>query len=101
MVEFDDAGKAISIEEKPQHPSRAMPSPASISTTIDVVNLRRRSSPRARGELEITDLNRLYLEAGKLKVQVMSRGMAWLDTGTHDSLFEAGLSSRPSNGDRD
>ena len=57
----------------------------------DVVKLAASLKPSARGELEITDLNRLYLEAGKLKVEMMSRGMAWLDTGTHDSLFEAGL----------
>ena len=56
-----------------------------------MVKIAENLKPSARGELEITDLNRIYLEADKLKVQVMSRGMAWLDTGTHDSLFEAGL----------
>jgi glucose-1-phosphate thymidylyltransferase len=91
VVEFDKAGKAISIEEKPAAPKSRYAVTGLYFYDNRVVDLAASLRPSPRGELEITDLNRLYLEAGTLKVQVMSRGMAWLDTGTHDSLFEAGL----------
>lgn len=91
VVEFDQHGHAISIEEKPAQPRSHYAVTGLYFYDSDVVSLASSLEPSARGELEISDLNRLYLEAGKLKVQVMGRGMAWLDTGTHDSLFEAGL----------
>ncbi len=78
------------MEEKPKHPKSRYAVTGFYFYDNDVGKLAEGLKPSVRGELEISDLNRLYLEAGKLKVQVMSRGMAWLDTGTHDSLFEAG-----------
>jgi len=91
VVEFNESGRAVSIEEKPQFPKSRYAVTGLYFYDNEVVKLAASLRPSARGELEITDLNRLYLEAGSLRVQVMSRGMAWLDTGTHDSLFEAGL----------
>jgi glucose-1-phosphate thymidylyltransferase len=91
VVEFDESGRVISIEEKPKSPKSRYAVTGLYFYDSEAVNLASSLKPSARGELEITDLNRLYLEAGSLKVQVMSRGMAWLDTGTHDSLLDAGL----------
>lgn len=90
VVEFDQHGRAISIEEKPRAPRSHFAVTGLYFYDSRVVDHAASLKPSSRGELEITDLNRLYLEAGALKVHVMGRGMAWLDTGTHNSLFEAG-----------
>ncbi len=90
VVEFDQHGHAISIEEKPRVPRSHFAVTGLYFYDNSAVDHAASLKPSSRGELEITDLNRLYLEAGALKVQVMGRGMAWLDTGTHNSLFEAG-----------
>ena len=91
VVEFDARGRAVSLEEKPQQPKSRYAVTGLYFYDRDVAALAASLRPSPRGELEITDLNRLYLQAGKLNVEIMSRGMAWLDTGTHDSLLEASL----------
>jgi glucose-1-phosphate thymidylyltransferase len=89
VVEFAADGRVLSLEEKPKQPKSNYAVPGLYFYDQDVVTLARSLKPSARGELEITDLNRLYLEAGKLHVELFGRGTAWLDTGTHDSLIEA------------
>ncbi|OIR06421.1 glucose-1-phosphate thymidylyltransferase 1 [mine drainage metagenome] len=90
VVEFDGTGKVVSIEEKPEKPRSNYAVPGVYFYDRDVVGLARSLRPSRRGELEITDLNRLYLESGRLNVELLGRGTAWLDTGTHDSLLDAG-----------
>jgi len=90
VVEFDDAGNVLSIEEKPKHPKSRYAVPGLYFYDHQVVEFAKRIRPSHRGELEITDVNRCYLEAGLLRVQLFSRGFAWLDAGTQDSLVESG-----------
>jgi len=89
VVEFDNSGKVLSIEEKPEYPKSSYAVPGLYFYDNTVVERAKALKPSSRGEYEITDLNRTYLEEGKLKVQLFSRGFAWLDTGNCDSLLEA------------
>ncbi len=89
VVEFDKAGKAVSLEEKPLKPRSNYAVTGLYFYDNDVIEVARNLKPSPRGELEITDVNRVYLERGKLAVEILGRGAAWLDTGTHDALLQA------------
>jgi len=90
VVEFDSEGKAVSLEEKPKKPKSNFAVPGLYFYDNCVISISKSIRPSARGELEITDVNKEYLKKGKLKVQLLGRGFAWLDTGTYDSLIDAG-----------
>ena len=89
VIEFGDDGSVLSIEEKPEHPRSSYAVAGLYFYDEQVVDIARKLTPSPRGELEITDVNLAYLERGTLKVELLGRGVAWLDTGTHDALLQA------------